>query len=129
MKALYDAIFVKWAASSLPSLLTVLYNTRADDNAEFPYGVVQVVNGVTGDFATDEHYSDIWLIQFNLFQRGSNMTDLLVAFAALIDTFDSATLAVSGYKFLSCRREGVLQTEEEGVWQINVTYRIKVRAI
>ena len=129
MKALYDAIFVKYAASTLPNLLTVLYNTEADANAQFPYAVVQVVSGVPGDFASGENFTENWLVQFNLFQRGPNMTDLLIVFSALIAAFDSATLAVSGYNFLSCRREGVLQTKEEGVWGINVTYRIKARVL
>lgn len=128
MKALYDAIFVKYAASDLPNLLTKLYNTEAEANAEFPYAVVQLVSGVTADFASGEHFSENWLVQFNLFERGTNMAELLVAFAALIATFDSATLAISGYTFLSCRREGVLQTKDEGVWQINVSYRIRARA-
>lgn len=128
MKALFDAIFVKYAASDLPNLLTELHNTKAEE-PEFPYAVVQIVNGVSDDFATGESYTDNWLVQFNLFERGDNMDVLWDVFAALRTAFDSATLAVSGYAFLSCRRENVLQTREESVWQINVTYRIRVRAI
>lgn len=129
MKALFDAIFAKYAASVMPTLLTELYNTEADANAEFPYAVLQVVSGVTADFASSEHYTENWLVQFNLFEKGANMSALLDAFAALISTFDSVVLTVAGFHFLSCRREGTLQTRVEGVWQINTTFRIKLRKI
>ncbi len=128
MKNLYDAIFVKYAASDVPNTLTKLYNTEADEDAEFPYAVLQVVSGAADDFASGEHYTENWLIQFNLFERGPNMTLLLTALAALVTAFDSCTLAVSGYQFLSCRRVNILQTKVEGVWQINVSFRIKLRS-
>ena len=129
MKALFDAIFVKYLASTLPTLLTALYNTIADDEAEFPYAVVQVVNGNANDFASGEHFTEDWLIQFNLFEKGPNMSALLTVLTALTGTFDSCTLVVAGYDFLSCRREGILQGWVEKVWGINVTYRIKARAL
>lgn len=130
MKALFDAIFVKYAASDLPNLLTELYNTEAEE-PEFPYAVVQMVVGSAIDYATGESKTDDWLVQFNLFEKGPNMNVILDAYATLTAAFDSTTLAVSGYNFLSCRRPpgSVLQTKEEGVWQINCSYRIKVRAI
>lgn len=129
MKALFDAIFAKYAASVLPTLLTKLYNTEADADAQFPYAVLQLVVGGADDFATGEHFTEDWLIQFNLFEKGPNMVALLAAYAALLDAFDSKTLTVAGYQFLSCRRPpgSTLQTKVEGVWQITVTYRVKVR--
>ena len=127
MKALFDAIFVKYAASTLSNFLTALYNTEADDRAEFPYAVLQVVNGKTDEFASGEHYTEDWLIQFNLFDKSADMSALLEAYAALTTAFDSCMLVIAGQTFLSCRREGTLQTRVEDVWQINVTYRVKVR--
>lgn len=129
MKALFDAIFAKYAASALPNLLTKLYNTEAEPNAEFPYAVLQMVVGSADDYASGESFTDNWLVQFNLFEKGPNMSALLDAYAALTTAFDSATLEVAGYNFLSCRRPpgSTLQTKIEGVWQITVQYRIKVR--
>lgn len=128
MKALFDAIFAKYAASSLPNLLTKLYNTEAESNAQFPYAVVQIISGVTSDFASGEHFTENYLIQFNLFEKGPNMSALLEAYAILISAFDFATLTIVGYTFLSCVRENTLQTKVEGVWQVNVVYRVKARA-
>lgn len=130
MKAIYDAIFDKYVESSLPIILTALYNTEADEIVDFPYAVVQIVNGNAIDFATGEHFTTEWLMQFNLFEKGPNMNVILDAFSILIATFDSCTMIVDGYTFLSCRRApGVRQTKIEGVWQITVPYSIKVRSL
>lgn len=135
MKALYDAIFVKYGASTLPDLLIALHNTKAVNlepgkEVEFPYAVVQVVNGNVIDFATGEHFTTDWFVQFNLFEKGPNMNVILEAFSRLTATFDSCTLVVDGTTFLSCRRApGIRQTEDKGVWQINLAYNIRVRSI
>ena len=130
MKELFDAIFAKYNASSVPAHLTALYNTEADSNAQFPYAVLQLVVGGAADFASGEHYTENWLVQFNLFEKGPNMAAILEAFAALITAFDSTSLAIAGHKFLSCRRPpgSTRQTKVEGVWQITVQFRIEARA-
>ena len=91
MKNLYDAIFVKYAASDVPNTLTKLYNTEADEDAEFPYAVLQVIVGTADDYASGEHYTENWMVQFNLFERGPNMTLLLTALAVLVTAFGSST--------------------------------------
>ncbi len=126
MKALFDAIFAHYNATAL-KLAVPLYNTEASAETEFPYAVLQLVSGVTADFATGENFTENWLVQFNLFDKSADMSALLEAFAVLISAFDSTTLTIAGQAFLSCRREGVLQTRVEKVWQINITYRVTAR--
>ncbi len=129
MKALFDAIFAQWLAAGAPLSLLALFNTEADDRTEFPYGVVQVVSGTPTDHATGAHYSESWLIQFNLFDKTPDMSSLLEKYAALTAAFDFATLTIAGYTFLSCVRETTLQTRVEDVFQINVIYRVTARVL
>ena len=125
MKALFDAVFAHYEAADLSM---PLFNTEAPAGTEFPYAVVQLVSGVADDFASDEHYTENWLIQFNLFDKSGDMSALLGLFATLLTAFDFAALSIAGYTFLDCTRQSILQTRVEEVWQLNVTYRIKARA-
>lgn len=124
MKALFDAIFAHYAATDLTP---VLYNTEADDEAVFPYVVLQLVSGTAIDFASGKTFTENWLIQFNLFDKSADMSALLEVYADLITAFDLTTLTIAGHAFKSCVREGALQTKVEKVWQINVMYRVKAR--
>ncbi len=131
MKAMFDAVFAHYNAAGAPLTTLALYNTEADDKAEFPYSVVQLVVGSPDDRASGGHYTEEWTIQFNLFDRNSDLSNLLTAYTALLAAFDLAALTVVGYNFLSCVRPpgSMRMTKVEGVWQINVIYEIKARAI
>ncbi len=131
MKSLFDAVFAHYNASTLPDLLTKLYNTEADADAEFPYAVAQLVVGSPVDHASGQHYTEDWLIQFNLFDDKPNMTALLGVYDVLTAAFDFAALTIAGYNFLSCVRPpgSTRQGKQEGVWQINVQYHVKARVI
>lgn len=124
MKALFDGIKLLFDTSCEGEL----YNTEAPANAEFPFTVMQLVSGVTDDFASNKAFTENLLIQFNLFDKSPLMDDLLRVYTALIAAFDFVDLTVAGTTHLSCVRENVLSTRVDGVWQINVTYRIKLRA-
>ncbi len=124
MKALFDAIKLVFDTSCDGEL----YNTEAADDAEFPYTVIQLVSGVTDDFASGKAFTENLVIQFNLFDKSSSMNALLRIYTALIAAFDFVTLTVTGTTNLSCVREGTLSTRVEGVWMMNVIYRIKLRA-
>ncbi len=130
MKALFDAIFVHYNATALGAALP-LHNTEAPAETPFPYTVLQLVVGSPEDFATREHFTEDWLIQFNLFDNAPDMSALLEAYATLISAFDFAGLTIAGYDFKSCVRPpgSTLQTKVEKVWQINVTYRVKARVL
>ncbi len=128
MKSLFDAIFAHYEASG-PSL--PLFNTKAPAETEFPYVVLQFVVGSPEDFASEKHFTENWHVQFNLFDKASDMSVLLEAYAALTTAFDFAALTIEGYTFLSCVRPpgSTLQTQVEEVWQINVSYNIEARVL
>ena len=124
MQDLFDIIYAAYAAGGAAILLSALYNTEAPPDAEFPYAVMQVVNSKTDDFASNRAYTDNTLIQFNFFDKRSKCDHLLAAVSAFKVTFDFAALGAA----LSCVRENTLQSFNDGIWQINVTYRIKWRS-
>lgn len=129
MTALYTAIRDAYLASTLATtpLISDLWLIEAPDNAVWPYAVVQLVNGNTDEFASNKKFSENILMQFNLFSKTSDAAEILGIFAGLILCYDFAALTVGGYDTLSCVRESTMQTRDEKVWQINVTYRIKLR--
>ncbi len=131
MKALFNAVFSHYNASGASELLTKMYNTEADSDAEFPYVVMQMVVGSPDDFASGQHFTEDWLIQFNLFDDAADMSALLEAYAAVTAAFDFAALTIAGYTFLSCVRPpgSTLQGKDDGVWRITVQYRIKARVV
>ncbi len=131
MKALFDTVFAHYLAAGAPLTTLALYNTEADDRADFPYSVLQLVVGSPEDRASGGHYTEEWTIQFNLFDESADLTILLEAYAALTARFDLAALTIAGYTFLSCVRPpgSTLMAKVEGVWQINVTYVVKARAL
>ena len=128
MKELFDAVLAHYNTASIP---LQLYNTQADDKAEFPYAVVQVVVGGTADVASNKHFTEDWLIQFNLFDDAPDMAALLEAYALLIAAFDFGSLTIAGHTFLSCTRPpgSTRQTKVDGVWQINVESLVKARKL
>ncbi len=131
MKALFDTVFAHYRGAGAPLTALALYNTEADDRADFPYSVLQLVVGSPEDRATGGHYTEEWTIQFNLFDDNADGSDLLAAYTALLARFDLAALTIDGYTFLSCVRPpgSTLMGKVEGVWQINVTYIVRARAI
>lgn len=133
MKALYDAIFEHWYAAGAPLSLVSLENTMADRGIgdDSPYVVVQLVVGDVKDWATGGHFTEEWTIQFNLFHKDPDMSELLEIYAALISAFDLATLTIEGYTFLTCTRPpgSTRQTRDEKTWQINVMYDIEARVL
>ena len=131
MKALFDTVFTHYLAVGPPLTDLTLYNTEADDRAEFPYSVVQLVVGSPEDRASGGHYTEEWTIQFNLFDENSDGSDLLAAYTALLARFDLAALTIDGYTFLDCVRPpgSTRMTKVEGVWQITVIYVVRARAL
>lgn len=135
MEALQDAIYAEYAASTLATtpLITAMYNTEADDKAVFPYGVFQIINGNCNDGATGPHFTEDYLVQFNLFsdnpilQTVGAVIGLWTIEMALRLCYDFASLTVAGYDTLSCVRESSMQSRDEKIWMINIQYRIKLR--
>lgn len=126
---LNTAIRDAYLASTLATtpLIQGLWNTEAPANAVWPYATVQLVNAKTDEFATVNQFTEDVLIQFNLFSKTSDSAEILGVFAGLILCYDFAALTVGGYTTLGCVRENIMQTRDEKVWMINVTFRITLR--
>jgi len=135
MEQLQNAIYAEYAASTLATtpLITALYNTEAPENAVFPYGVVQIVNGNCIEGATGPSFTEDYLVQFNIFSAETRLQTvgavigLWAIEAGVRLCFDFAPLTVAGYDTLSCVRESSMQSKNEKVWMINIQYRIRLR--
>ncbi len=125
MKALFDAIYDKFIADGKYGL-TALYNTEADSEAVFPYGVFSLV-GATGelaDFTTDQENT---LIQFNLFDDDPKSTAVNAAAKAIKTAFHKFDLIIAGSETISLLKEVANLIRVEGVWQYNISFRILIQ--
>jgi hypothetical protein len=122
MTDLFYAIYTKYLSSTLSELLTELYNTKANEEAVYPYGVFALLN-VVADWTFTEEMEDI-LFQFNLFSNTVDAVQICEAFDRLNDTFHKKDLPIANYESISTVRIGANLTQEEKVWQYNVTFRI-----
>jgi len=126
-QSLFEAIYTLYKEVSSTDKLTELYNTEADAAAKYPYGTFQLISDVPDNFASNKNYVENCLVQFNLFDKQPDCRRLLACYKVLTTCFDFAALSIEGFTALSCVREGTIQTRVEGVWQINVSYRIKAK--
>ncbi len=127
-QSLFEAVYARYNEVASPtSKLTELYNTEADAEAKVPYGVFQLISGVPDSFASNKKFVENCLLQFNLFDKYPDCSRLLDSYKGLTKCFDFAALSIAGFTALSCVRGPTIQTKVNGVWQINVTYRIKAK--
>lgn len=127
VEALFNAVRTRYKGIASVDQLTEIYNTEADAEAKHPYGVFQLITGSPDNFASNKKYLENCLIQFNLFDKHPDSKRLLAAYTALTKRFDFAALSITGFTALSCVRGPTIQTKVEGVWQINVSYRMKAK--
>ncbi len=125
MTDLFQALRTKYLSSGLSGKISDLYNTEAPANAVYPYGVMQLVSTIPDNLASDKFYIENSLIQFNLFDNSETMGELLEAYTSLLAAFDFADLIFTNSSAKSCVRISTMQTKIEGVWQINIVYRIR----
>lgn len=121
MRELFDAIFTRWDAEMAAR---VLYNTEAIEEATFPYSVVSIITD-NPDWTFTEDFEDV-LIQFNLFSDDPVCTEIGATFAALKAAFDKYDLVISDGTTISLERGPANLIRTEGVWQLNVSYKIKI---
>lgn len=127
VEALFNAVRTRYKGIAPAAQLTEIYNTEADAKVEYPYGVFQLITGAPEAFASNKAYLENSLIQFNLFDKHPDSARLLAAYTALTKRFDFAALSIVGFTALSCVRGPTIQTKVDGVWQINVSYRIEAK--
>lgn len=126
MKVLFDAIYDKFVAD-LKYGLTALYNTEADDEAVYPYGIFSLVNNRTdmdGGFDADD---EDCLIQFNLFDDDSKSTVINAAYKALKEAFHKFDLIIADHNMISLIKESANLLRVEKIWRYNVTFRILIQ--
>jgi len=129
-QGLHDYFANNVATAALRALLSGgLHNLLAPENVSYPYAVFQVVDITPDNFASAKNFVENCLIQFNLFSDASSMVSLLNIYDKFVESFDFCdALVVASHTVLSCVREGTIQAEQiKGIWQLNITYRVKLR--
>ncbi len=119
MIELFDSIYARWVATMAGR---VLYNTEAKGEAAFPYTVFSLVSDVP-DWTFTEDFED-YLVQFNLFSDASECTEIDTTFKALKAAFDKFDLVIVDHTTISLERGPANLIRVEGVWQMNVSYKM-----
>lgn len=125
MNALFTAIRAKFIADGKYGLAE-LYNTEAEQEAVYPYGVFSLISVASelADFTTDWENC---LIQFNLFDDGDTTTVIGNAYVALKDAFHKHDLSIVGSETISLTKEVANLIRVEKVWQYNISFRIIIQ--
>ena len=124
MKVLFEAIYARWLSEGKLGL-SQLYNTVADDDAVFPYGVF--TTNITSDDPGFGEEGEDCLIMFVLFSKETLATELCEVFEALKVAFDKHDLVIVGYETISLTREPANMIRIEKVWQYSVTYSLLIQ--
>ncbi len=129
MQTLFTAIYARFTTLKAASAIgdaTEMYNTKAPEDAVFPYIVFSLVSDVQ-DFDSDSLMEDT-LIQFNIFSDKSAVTQVCAIFEALKGVtvegtgYDFYELSVDNYTTLLLKRDAARLIKADDVWQYNVTY-------
>ena len=123
--ALFMALYTRYNVTPLADKITELYNTEADDEAVFPYGVFSLPSNVPDGGGFSEDWED-YLIQFVLHSKEPLATEVCNAFGALKAAYDKHDLAVAGYELIILMRESAVLIRVEKVWQYAITYRLLI---
>jgi len=131
MKALFDAIYGKLAASALATnhIGARMYPTQAPQGATFPYVVYQLVpSGIDWTLCADMKFEDT-SIQFDLFSSDTDDIEIHGMFTDLTALYDWCVLSVTGYTCHYMHRELFFLTRDaeigvSGVWKYIVQYAV-----
>lgn len=125
MNELFDAIHAKFIIDGRYGLAE-LYNTEAEDDVVYPYGVFSLISATTehADFTVDWENC---LIQFNLFDDDPSSSDISDAYKALKDAFHKFDLNIAGSETISLVKEVANLIRVKKRWQYNVSFRIIIQ--
>ncbi len=126
MNVIFDAIWVRFTGSPLDTILTALYNTEADDEAAYPYGVCKLPSNIPGEGEFEVDCED-FLITFTFYDDASTMTVLGNAFEALKALYDQHDLVVAGYEAITMERGPANIFREDGIWTYDVSYELLIQ--
>ena len=132
MKAIYDAIYAKFAPSGTkPSVYSDLggrmYPHEAPQGVTFPYGVYMLIGDSPDYYFDDEQLEDL-TVQFMLFDKPGNSSsvNLMTYYGHLDALYNKCSLTVVGYTHLEMVREWgyPLRDLENNIWQYVVQYGV-----
>ncbi len=122
MTDLFNAIYTYHLTTALASSLEALHNTLAPEDAVFPDGTFSLISDVP-EWTFTENLENC-LIQFNLFSKTVDATEICALFELLKTAFDFHDLTIANYVTIYMFRENAILTRIEKVWQYNVLYRV-----
>jgi len=127
MEHLLGAIYNYLKEGDFATLITVdtvvqMYNTEAPEETVCPYAVYQIVTSIPEWTFTEN--SENCLIQFNLCSDGDTCEEVCDMEAALRNALEFHDLTITGAETISLVRVASLLSHNDGIWQINMTFRI-----
>ncbi len=106
-----------------------LWYSESKPNNSFPYCVYSFLGDkpmYTFGETTPEEGEDI-LVQFSIFDKSKSPININKYEGYLRDLFDWASITVASYTLMEMRRDTTVPAfRVDDVWQITVTYRIKI---
>ncbi len=126
MKALIEGIYSLFNAAVKPAFYNNMsggmHLIEAPQNTAFPYAVFELIDD-DYDFTFTSEFSEI-LIEFNIFDDDSSVSNIGTYFENLKMLYDWAMPEVTGYTVVKMEREFADLDKDDGVWQYMVQYRI-----
>jgi len=126
MQVLFTGLYSKFSNNAaLKAVVSGMYLTEAIQGAEYPYIVYHLISNIADWTYTEDMENS--LIQFSIFDNHNSSTTILDIFEKLKTCYDWTTLTVTGYSSIYIKREFNILTRENGIWKMDVQYRIEVQ--
>jgi hypothetical protein len=133
MNDLFQAIYAKFTGSEsstgaddlYDNLTGSLHNTEAPQNAEYPYAVFFLISDVP-HWTFDATMENV-LVQFSIYDEGSNVGNIGDLYGYLTSLYDWCTLDLDDYHSVYMKREFSELSKSEGIWQYVCQYRIEIQ--
>jgi len=109
----------------LSAALDELYFSEAEDAADFPYGTFHIIANSSALTAARAALESL-VIQFNLFDKGSDSGDLGDAKGKLETVFDPLVFQSGGHAYELERFFDDGPAKVQGFWQASIQYRVTI---
>ena len=126
LENLFNAIYNKWVGDGTYGL-TAFYNTEADSESVYPYGVFSLVSAVP-EWTFAEDFEGC-LVDIRMFDDDPECEDISNAMKALQAAFDFFDLDITGYSPVKLERVFSNLSRIENVWRYLVTYQFLIQKI
>jgi len=126
MQVLFTGLWNKYNSNAaLKAVVSGMYLTEAPQTATMPYITYHLISNIADWTYTEDMENS--LIQFSVFDNNNSSTTILDIFEKLKTCYDWKALTVVGYNFIYLKREFNVLTKENGIWKMDVQYRIEVQ--